>query len=426
MVEGKVVTSRVRAAVRAWEVWTLPTGLRGFVVATTSLWAAAAGLALTAGVPGPSDLAVFALVMGCGLFALEVTRRQGEPAGVLSKDLNVPWLLAVALLLPPVLAVLAPIPLIVMTQLRVREAPVYRRVFTVASNGLANGLVAVALHQVSGRLHFTELTPGASALSWTGLAIAAALVYHVVNTVVVAVAVRSASPETSWRSLLADEEELLSDAGELCVSVMVALLCLLSPLLAVVSLIPVILLQRAFLHDQLSAAARLDAKTGLLNGPTWEREATSEIARANRTGTALSVMLLDLDHFKEVNDRFGHLAGDEILIGVAEAMKTQTREYDLIGRFGGDEFAIMLPQSDLLEATMTAERIRRRIAAITVPSDEQVVRTSASIGVAELTSPEQGVTDLLAAADVSLYRAKETRNQVHSALHDDLSYPRDL
>jgi diguanylate cyclase (GGDEF)-like protein len=424
MAEGKVVTSRLRTRLRAWEVLTLDPGLRAYVLATTLAWVAAVAATLAYRTPDLTDLAVFALIMGAGLLALEVTRRQGEPAGVLSKDLNVPWILAVGLLLPPVLAVLAPIVLIVMTQVRVRQAPLYRRVFTVSTMGLANGLVSVGLHELSTRWHLAELAPGWSALTWTGLIVAGALVYHVVNTVLVAVAVRSAAPEMSWRTLLTDE--LLSDAGEVCVSVMVALLCLLSPVMVLVSLIPIILLQRAFLHDQLSAAARLDAKTGLLNGPTWEREATSEIARANRTGTALSVMLLDLDHFKEVNDRYGHLAGDDILIGVAEAMRTQTRDYDLIGRFGGDEFAILLPQSDLMEATRSAERIRRRIAAIAVPAGDHVVTTSVSIGVAELSSAEEGVTDLLARADLSLYRAKENRDQVHSALHDDLSFRRDL
>jgi diguanylate cyclase (GGDEF)-like protein len=163
------------------------------------------------------------------------------------------------------------------------------------------------------------------------------------------------------------------------------------------------------LHGQLEAAARLDTKTTLLNAPTWEREANTEIARAVRTRSPLSVLLLDLDHFKQVNDFFGHLVGDAVIRAVADVLRAQTRDYDQSARFGGDEFAILLPQSDAAEAHRTAERIRKHIEALAVPADERFVAVSASAGVAELTSPEQDVTDLLAAADVELYRAKRAR-----------------
>jgi diguanylate cyclase (GGDEF)-like protein len=426
--QGEALSNRQRGIVplRAWAVWSLPPGLRAYVLTVASAWALVTVAVLLRTPFRPSDLMTFAILTGCALIALEATKRQGETTGMVPKDMAGAWLLPLALVLPPAYSLVAPIALMVMTQCRVKWSVPHRRVFTVASTGLANAAVAVAVHRLPVVWNLEHLRSGGVALLWGALALAGAAAAFWLNHILVSLAVKATAPEESWREILLNREEMLSDLGESCTGAAVGLLCLLNPGLALLGLVPVILLQRALLHDQLTAAARLDAKTRLLNGPTWEREATREIARAVRTGTPLSVMLLDLDHFKEVNDRFGHLAGDEILKSVAEAMRTQTREYDEIARFGGDEFAVLLPQSDLVEATRTAERIRRRVADIAVSVNGAIVRTSVSIGVAELSSRAQGVTDLLAAADLSLYRAKESRDQVHSALHDDLSFPRDL
>jgi diguanylate cyclase (GGDEF)-like protein len=230
-----------------------------------------------------------------------------------------------------------------------------------------------------------------------------------------AVAVSASSPELTLRAVLRASVDIVEDWGELCIGVILALICSLNPALAVLALTPVILLQRGLLHEQLTAAARLDPKTALLNAPSWEREAASEIARAVRTHSTLSVMLLDLDHFKQVNDYFGHLVGDDVIRAVAGVLQQQTRDYDRCGRFGGDEFAILLPQSDALEAQRTAERIRRHITGLSVPAGDAFVAVSLSIGIAELTAPEQDVTDLLAAADVELYKAKALRPPAPSA-----------
>ena len=102
---------------------------------------------------------------------------------------------------------------------------------------------------------------------------------------------------------------------------------------------PTVLLARRFMmHAQLLAKSRIDTKTGLLNAATWESEAAAEIARAVRTRSPLSVALIDIDHFKAVNDTYGHLAGDTALRAVSDALREQLRSYDLAGRFGGEEF----------------------------------------------------------------------------------------
>ncbi len=404
--------------IRSWELWTVPGPLLGYVLGVMAVWATALVVALTQTPVRVSHVLVFLLLVASGLIAVETTKRLGEPAGLMARDMQAVSMLPVALVLPPVYSLLVPIPLLAYTHFRVRRTTVYRRVFTVAATGLGYLLASAFFHQATGYWHFGQLRPGAASLLWVLPVVVAAAIEYVGHHAILIVAIRSAAPEETWGSILRQSHEGLNDIGELCTAVMIGLLCLINPLLCLISLVPVFLLQRAQLHDQLSAAARLDPKTGLLNGPTWEREATAEIARAQRTHTPLSVMLLDLDHFKAVNDQYGHLAGDDVITSVADVIGSQVREYDQCARFGGDEFAVLLPQADVREAVRTAERIRQHVSSIQVLAGTAVVRTSVSIGVAELTSPEQGVTDLLAAADVSLYRAKENRDQVHSAGHD--------
>jgi diguanylate cyclase (GGDEF)-like protein len=189
--------------------------------------------------------------------------------------------------------------------------------------------------------------------------------------------------------------------------------------LAVFAVPTVLLVRRFMMHAQLLALARVDTKTGLLNASTWEREAEIEIARAIRTKSPLALALVDIDHFKLVNDTHGHLAGDKALRAVTDALRNQLRSYDLAGRFGGEEFAILLPQAREIDALNVAERLRAHVAAMSIPvsdTDEsgQVIRLTISVGVAALNGESRELTDMLAAADAALYHAKETgRNKTH-------------
>jgi diguanylate cyclase (GGDEF)-like protein len=182
------------------------------------------------------------------------------------------------------------------------------------------------------------------------------------------------------------------------------------------------LLQRSLRHAQLVNASRIDSKTGLLNAGTWEREAAVEVARAVRTRTPLALALVDIDHFKGVNDTFGHLTGDRALKAIARTFRIFLRDYDLIGRFGGEEFALLLPHTGALDAYGIAERIRDHIEISPLDvgdlPDGRHVRVTVSVGVAALGTPwdtltGSQITDLLATADRALYRAKRAgRNQV--------------
>jgi diguanylate cyclase (GGDEF)-like protein len=140
--------------------------------------------------------------------------------------------------------------------------------------------------------------------------------------------------------------------------------------------------------------------------------------RARREGISTSLLMLDLDRFKLINDRFGHLAGDKFLLAVADTLRGEVRASDLVGRFGGEEFVVLLPHTTSDHAEAIAERIRSRVAGaavpLGVPNPAQAGRGTVSIGVA--TSPVHGDTlnDVLEAADNALYQAKASgRNRTY-------------
>jgi diguanylate cyclase (GGDEF)-like protein len=172
------------------------------------------------------------------------------------------------------------------------------------------------------------------------------------------------------------------------------------------------LAQRAVLHEPLRERAELDDKTGLLRFESWRRLAVLAAQRCTSRREPWSVIFADLDHFKAFNDTFGHLAGDEALVAVAEVLRGQLRSCDLVGRFGGEEFCVMLPRSSSAEATEVAERLRCAVAGMTVCGSGRV---SMSLGVVTV---DQGIVqefvNVLAEADRALYDAKlGGRNRVH-------------
>ena len=173
-----------------------------------------------------------------------------------------------------------------------------------------------------------------------------------------------------------------------------------------------LLLQRGMLHQPLQHEARHDAKTGVLNCEAWRATAGSALGHQRRTEQVAAVVVVDIDHFKDVNDVFGHLAGDDVLALAADAIVGCVRSTDLVGRFGGDEFCALLFCSGPADARSTAERIRRQIEALTFGDPRLVV--TASVGLA--TTPSDDLPELIAEADRALYRAKAAgRNRVETA-----------
>jgi diguanylate cyclase (GGDEF)-like protein len=419
---SKPVRERPRA-VWGWPIWQLRPWLLSYITLVTAVYVAAVAVAVAAAPwPGPwHDLWLFGVLLLCSALTVELTKRAGENAGMI-KDVYGVWELPLAILLPPVFTLVAPIFRLTLTQVRIRPVPLHRRVFSAAVMGLSNASASLVFHAITGQR--IGMAPGIAspATLWLGAVAVAAMALWTVNTSLMFPAIKGSDPTVTMRQFYLARESVQNDVAETCVAVLVTLGVAVTPLTILFAFPFVTLLQRSFRHVQLVNASRVDTKTGLLNPGTWEREAATEVARAIRTHTSLAVALIDIDHFKAVNDSFGHLAGDRALRTVARALTIFLREYDLVGRFGGEEFALLLPQARALDAYRIAERIRAHIGSmpITVSDDAEAepVRLSISIGVAALgarwdSSSGAQLTELLAAADGALYQAKRNgRNQV--------------
>jgi diguanylate cyclase (GGDEF)-like protein len=171
--------------------------------------------------------------------------------------------------------------------------------------------------------------------------------------------------------------------------------------------------QRAALHEPLRERAETDDKTGLLRFESWRQLAVAEQARCAAKGRPWSVAFADLDHFKRYNDEFGHLVGDSALGAVAEVLRAQLRSRDLVGRFGGEEFCVFLPDTPAAEARAVAERLCRAVAERDLPGSG--TRTTVSVGVATFAAGVEVTqfVDALTVADRALFEAKVAgRNRV--------------
>lgn len=174
--------------------------------------------------------------------------------------------------------------------------------------------------------------------------------------------------------------------------------------------------QRKKLEEELFEQANTDALTGVNNRRCFLEQAEQELRRAQRFKRAVSVMMIDIDYFKPINDRFGHAAGDAVLQGVVKAALESLRQSDVMGRLGGEEFAVLLPETNLEAALDVANRLRAHIAERPVVTVDAAVPCTVSVGVAELAPHDTTIDALLHRADTALYRAKEQgRNRVVGA-----------
>jgi diguanylate cyclase len=165
-------------------------------------------------------------------------------------------------------------------------------------------------------------------------------------------------------------------------------------------------------NRMLTRQTRVDASTGILNRPSWEAAVESELRRFKRGGASASLMMIDIDHFKTINDRYGHLAGDEVIRTAASVIQGCIREMDVPGRYGGDEFGLLLVHTGTHAAHVAAERIRQRLAE-TVFDRAPDVRCTLSIGIASATRAMEDVHAWISEADSALYQAKTLgRNRI--------------
>jgi diguanylate cyclase (GGDEF)-like protein len=311
------------------------------------------------------------------------------------------WCLPAAVLLPPAWALIVAALLAALDRWRAGRGPAWGLAATGAAAGLGYGGASLAFHGVTALAgHWLA----AGSLGWLVAVTACGALQRAVSRALATASSQPAGPAPPPRG----RTEAAGWLPELAASVAATAAIAASPWCA----IPVTVIGLA--RTRQATAARTDAKTGLLNAAAWQQAADAETARAARYGQSLAVAMIDIDHFKKVNDTWGHLAGDQVLAEVARALAGQLRSYDVAGRFGGDEFAVLLPGATEATARLVAERMRAGLTS-TSPLPGTTSRVTVSIGVAAAVPARENLPNLVAAADEALYAAKQAgRNQVRS------------
>ena len=270
----------LRSPLRGWPVWQLPRWLAACVTAVIAAYAAAVAGALASTPVRPGDLRLCAVFVGCGAASVELTRRAGEREG-LARDVYAIWDLSAAVLLPPLYALVIPLPRAVLTEWRIRRTLLHRRAYSTAAHGLAYAAASLVFRSAVPALCGGGAGSGGHALAWITLAAGCGLVSMAVQACLILPPVKAtAAPGTRLRSLVLGREAVCNQVTELCLAVLTAFAAAHSALALVVALPLVIVLQRSLRHASLAAAARTDAKTGLLNAGAWQREAAVEVTRA--------------------------------------------------------------------------------------------------------------------------------------------------
>ncbi|MBI5031464.1 MAG: diguanylate cyclase [Chloroflexi bacterium] len=263
---------------------------------------------------------------------------------------------------------------------------------------------------VSSRLVLALMSIDTPLLSSTTViaALAGALTYVVINHLAIGGALVLARGVTWRESGILEIENLLMDYVGLCMGYMLSVIWKIDAGLMVTTLAPLILVYRALAVPGLKKEAQTDGKTGLLNAHYFNKLFITEMDRAENLQHPLSVIMADLDLLRNINNSYGHLAGDAVLVGVAKIVRDEIRKYDLAGRFGGEEFCIALPETPLEEAVSIAERIRRAIESTGFKLNENAlsINVTMSFGVASFPQDATAPNELIHQADVAVYQAK--------------------
>jgi diguanylate cyclase (GGDEF)-like protein len=327
------------------------------------------------------------------------------------------FLLPAALLLPPELVALMAFVQHVPDWLK-RRLPFHIQAFNIANYTLATmGAWGVA-HELLA-LHSLD-RHGAGALV---AGAAACVVFVGVNHVLLAPMLRFARGLSLRESRLFTFDNLSTDFVLAALGVGLAMLWRYDPWLTPFALAPLVLVHRSLSVPALQAEARVDPKTGLYNARHFAVALRDELGRADRFERPMSLIMADLDLLREINNTYGHLAGDAVLAGIAKIFRQQLREYDVPARFGGEEFAILLPETPPHEALEIAERIRRAVAetSFDVETSSEPIRATVSFGVASHPRNGMDANELVHQADLAVYRAKlQGRNRVLDASNEPL------
>jgi diguanylate cyclase (GGDEF)-like protein len=237
---------------------------------------------------------------------------------------------------------------------------------------------------------------------------AAAVLYVLLNHLIVGLVLILARKVRLRESGILDPESLIIDLVMLSLGIVVAALVRVSYWFLLPAITPLYLISRALAIPILKQQVNTDSKTGLWNYKYFMTALESEISRASRSSQLITVVVADLDLLRNINNAYGHLAGDVVLIGVANILKEHVRDYDVVARMGGEEFAILMPEISPENAYSRIESIREQIYAydFRCPVTQALIKATMSFGVAGLGETRTSARDIIHAADIAVYEAK--------------------
>jgi diguanylate cyclase (GGDEF)-like protein len=313
-----------------------------------------------------------------------------------------------ALLLPPFLIVL----LVAIPQLiewvieRRRGSPHLRAWYLQPFNIAMTSITAVSIYWLYAVL--TAQTGGGATTASVIVGLIAAISYVCLNHALVGIVLVLARG-VSWRdSGMLDPLNFLTELVVVCLGLVVAALWQVNPAFIVPALAPLVLMYRALMIPQLKHQATIDAKTGLVNAAHFKVLFRAELDRAGRFERPLAVIMADLDLLRDINNRHGHLAGDAVLGRIGQIIRKTMREYDISSRFGGEEFALVIPEVAPHVAEELAERLRHAVAETRFPTGtgNTAIGVTMSLGVACFPQDGRTMEELTFAADMAVYEAK--------------------
>ena len=361
------------------------------------------------------DWLVFALLAGAAaiaqLFVVNAPPNQ-------CYHLSVLFLVAAALLLPPQLIVLIGIVQCVPEWLKVRY-PWYIQTFNIC-NFTLNTLAAWAVAHVIVR---GDEVIASAHVRTAAAGVAACFAFVALNHLLLGLMLHLARGRSLRETGLFSSASISIDLVLTMLGVALAYFWHENPWLIPVAIAPLLVVHRSLSVPRLEAEARIDPKTGLFNARYFATQLEEEIARSARFGRPVSLLMADLDLLRDINNSYGHLAGDAVLRGIAGVFREQLRHYDVPARFGGEEFVILLPETEPEQAHEIAERIRRAVAErrFDVETSGEPIRATVSIGLAAYPLDAHDSNELLHQADLAVYRAKlQGRNRVLGASSEPL------
>ncbi|WP_166353439.1 GGDEF domain-containing protein [Phytoactinopolyspora limicola] len=416
--------------VQGWALWRLPRPVLVLVLTVEALAVGVASATAALVEITTDDLARFSALIVSAWLAIELTRQaerrraSARPSAHTAYfDATTTWSIAAIIILPPALATVTvvTIHLLLWFRVKLRQAVPYRWVYSGAAALLATQVAVLVLAaSVPHYPGLPDVTSGRGLLALGAIILAGALRWAIdVGLVMLAIALFT--PTQQIRKLFAGFCDNLLEAAGVGLGLVAAALLVHYPAALPGLVIAMIVVQRSLMVSYYEHAARIDTKTGLTSAGRWHEFATDMLTRSRHQRTNIGLLMLDLDHFKIINDTHGHVFGDEVLRAVANELRAEIRDEDACGRWGGEEFSIVLSDLDSSQdLSRVADRLRLRIQSIVMKPPNgsgESIRISTSVGGVyyQPNNEDDTITldDLTVTADAALYAAKHAgRNTI--------------